>query len=78
MERQGADRFFGATSLDVADLIRTVDGRGVINILSLADMQEQPQLYSAFLMWLLGQFYYRLPAAKHATLHGRLPPVSEG
>jgi DNA helicase HerA-like ATPase len=33
----------------------------VVNILSLADVQDKPRLYSTFLMWLLGQFYYRMP-----------------
>jgi DNA helicase HerA-like ATPase len=32
-----------------------------VNILSLADVQDKPRLYSTFLMWLLGQFYYRMP-----------------
>ncbi|HEV3484733.1 MAG TPA: helicase HerA-like domain-containing protein, partial [Vicinamibacterales bacterium] len=61
LEQQGAARFFGEPELDIRDLMRTVDGRGVVNILSLADVQDKPRLYSTFLMWLLGQFYYHLP-----------------
>ncbi|HEX9984047.1 MAG TPA: helicase HerA-like domain-containing protein [Thermoanaerobaculia bacterium] len=61
LEQQGASRFFGEPELDIADLLRTVDGKGVVNILSLADVQDKPRLYSTFLMWLLGQFYYRMP-----------------
>jgi DNA helicase HerA-like ATPase len=61
LEQQGAAKFFGEPELDMADLVRTVDGRGVVNILSLADVQDKPRLYSTFLMWLLGQFYYRSP-----------------
>ncbi len=61
LEQQGAARFFGEPELDTADLMRTRDGRGVVNILSLADVQDKPRLYSTFLMWLLGQFYYRMP-----------------
>ena len=61
LEQQGAARFFGEPELDIADLMRTVDGKGVVNILSLADVQDKPRLYSTFLMWLLGQFYYRMP-----------------
>ena len=38
-----------------------MNGKGVVNILSLADVQDKPRLYSTFLMWLLGQFYYRMP-----------------
>jgi DNA helicase HerA-like ATPase len=63
LEQQGAAKFFGEPELDIADLMRTVDGKGVINILSLADVQDKPRLYSTFLMWLLGQFYYRMPEA---------------
>jgi hypothetical protein len=58
LEQQGAAQFFGEPELEIRDLMRTVDGRGVVNILSLADVQDKPRLYSTFLMWLLGQFYY--------------------
>jgi DNA helicase HerA-like ATPase len=61
LEQQGAARFFGEPELEIADLMRSVNGRGVVNILSLADVQDKPRLYSTFLMWLLGQFYYRMP-----------------
>jgi DNA helicase HerA-like ATPase len=61
LEQQGAGKFFGEPELDIADLMRTRDGRGIVNILSLADVQDKPRLYSTFLMWLLGQFYYDLP-----------------
>lgn len=61
LEQQGAAKFFGEPELDLNDLLRTVDGKGVVNILSLADVQDKPRLYSTFLMWLLGQFYYRMP-----------------
>jgi len=61
LEQQGAAKFFGEPELDIHDLLRTVDGKGVVNILSLADVQDKPRLYSTFLMWLLGQFYYRMP-----------------
>lgn len=61
LEQQGAARFFGEPELDINDLMRTSNGRGMVNILSLADVQDKPRLYSTFLMWLLGQFYYRMP-----------------
>ncbi|HEY0371716.1 MAG TPA: helicase HerA-like domain-containing protein [Thermoanaerobaculia bacterium] len=61
LEQQGAARFFGEPELDINDLLRVVGGKGVVNILSLADVQDKPRLYSTFLMWLLGQFYYRMP-----------------
>lgn len=61
LEQQGAARFFGEPELDIQDLLRVQNGRGVINILALADVQDKPRLYSTFLMWLLGQFYYDMP-----------------
>ena len=61
LEQQGAAKFFGEPELEIDDLLRTADGKGVVNILSLADVQDKPRLYSTFLMWLLGQFYYRMP-----------------
>jgi DNA helicase HerA-like ATPase len=61
LEQQGAAKFFGEPELDINDLTRTVNGKGVVNILSLSDVQDKPRLYSTFLMWLLGQFYYRMP-----------------
>ena len=61
LDQQGAGKFFGEPELDINDLTRTVNGKGVVNILSLADVQDKPRLYSTFLMWLLGQFYYRMP-----------------
>ena len=61
LEQQGAAKFFGEPELDINDLMRTVEAKGVVNILSLADVQDKPRLYSTFLMWLLGQFYYRMP-----------------
>jgi DNA helicase HerA-like ATPase len=61
LEQQGAAKFFGEPELDINDLLRNVNGKGVINILSLADVQDKPRLYSTFLMWLLGQFYARMP-----------------
>lgn len=62
LEQQGADRFFGEPELDINDLMRVdASGRGIVNVLSLADIQDRPRLYSTFLMWLLGQFYFDLP-----------------
>ncbi len=62
LEQQGADRFFGEPELDLSDLMRTApDGRGIISILTLSDVQDKPRLYSTFLMWMLGRLYYDLP-----------------
>ena len=61
LEQQGAAKFFGEPELDINDLMRVSGSKGVVNILSLADVQDKPRLYSTLLMWLLGQFYYRMP-----------------
>jgi DNA helicase HerA-like ATPase len=61
LEQQGAARFFGEPELDINDLMRFDAGRGVVNILSLSDVQDKPRLWSTFLLWLLGQFYYKMP-----------------
>ena len=61
-EAGGADAFFGEPELDPADLLRTApDGRGVISILELPAVQDRPQLFSTFLMWLLAELFQTLP-----------------
>ena len=62
LEAQGGDVFFGEPQLDVADLLRTTpDGRGVISLLEVADLQTRPALFSTFLMWLLAELFEELP-----------------
>lgn len=62
MEQQGADLFFGEKSFDVDDLTRIDDqGRGVINILRLTDIQNRPKLFSTFMLSLLAEIYSTFP-----------------
>ena len=62
LEQQGADRFFGEPSFDVSDLRRIDDeGRGVISILRVTDLQDKPQLFSTFMMSLLAEIYSTFP-----------------
>ncbi|MEO8245958.1 MAG: helicase HerA-like domain-containing protein [Chloroflexota bacterium] len=62
LEQQEADAFFGAPEFDVADFLRTTaDGKGIISVLELADMQDRPALFSTFMMWLLAKLYQSLP-----------------
>ncbi|RRO19899.1 DUF853 family protein [Saccharopolyspora rhizosphaerae] len=63
LEAQGGDEFFGEPELDVADLLRQVDGKGVVNLLELDDVQTNPVLFSTFLMWLLAELFEELPEA---------------
>ncbi len=62
LQQQGADAFFGAPEFDIDDLIyQTPDGRGVVSILEVANMQDRPALFSTFMMWLLAAVYHHLP-----------------
>ncbi|MDX6325669.1 MAG: double-strand break repair helicase HerA and related ATPase [Nocardioidaceae bacterium] len=59
---QGADAFFGEPEFDTADLLRTTgDGRGVISLVELPDLQDRPAVFSTFLMWLLADLFHDLP-----------------
>ena len=53
LEQQGGDQFFGEPMLNIADLMQTVDGQGVVNILAADKLMAAPRLYSTFLLWLL-------------------------
>jgi len=62
MEQQGADLFFGEKSFDVDDLTRIdSQGRGLINILRLTDIQNRPKLFSTFMLSLLAEIYSTFP-----------------
>lgn len=62
LEAQGADAFFGEPAFETADLLRVApDGRGVISALELPAVQDRPQLFSTFLMWLLADLFSELP-----------------
>ena len=62
LEQQEADAFFGSPEFDVQQFLRTADdGRGIVSILELADMQDRPALFSTFMMWLLASLYESLP-----------------
>ena len=61
---QGADGFFGEPSLDPADLLRVdAEGRGIVSLLELRSVQDRPELFSTFLMWLLAELARTLPEA---------------
>jgi uncharacterized protein len=61
LETQGGDEFFGEPEFDVADLMRTQDGKGVITIMNLVDVQTKPRIFSTFMMWLLAEIYESSP-----------------
>lgn len=62
LQTQGADEFFGEPEFDTRDLIRTApDGKGLISLLELPNLQDRPQVFSTFLMWLLADLFHDLP-----------------
>ncbi len=62
LEQQGADRFFGEESFDVNDLIRIDEnGRGIISVIRLTDIQDKPKLFSTFMLCLLAEIYQTFP-----------------
>lgn len=62
LEQQGADEFFGELSFDVEDLMRFDNqGRGIISIIRLTDIQTRPKLFSTFMLCLLAEIYQVFP-----------------
>ncbi|HPF89250.1 MAG TPA: DUF853 family protein [Flavobacteriales bacterium] len=61
IEQQGADRFFGERSFEVDDLLASRDGRGVVSIVRLTDIQDRPKLFSTFMLCLLAEIYNTFP-----------------
>ena len=62
IEQQGGASFFGEPMLNVDDLLQTdPKGRGVVNILAAEELVRAPKLYGTFLLWLLSEFFERLP-----------------
>src|SRR6187549_3340168 len=62
LQQQGADVFFGETSFDVEDLLRiSDDGRGMISVVRVTDLQDRPKLFSTFMLQLLAELYASCP-----------------
>ncbi len=62
LEQQRADMFFGELSFEVNDLCRTdAQGRGMISIVRLTDIQDRPKLFSTFMLQLLAEIYATFP-----------------
>lgn len=62
LQQQGADNIFGEPSFEVEDLMRiSNDGRGIINILRVTDIQDKPKLFSTFMLQMLSELYATLP-----------------
>jgi DNA helicase HerA-like ATPase len=61
LESQGAAQFFGEPMLDIADLMQSRDGKGVVSILAADKLMNAPKLYSSFLLWMLAELFEQLP-----------------
>lgn len=62
LEQQGAEKFFGERSFDVDDLLRIdEEGKGMISIVRLTDLQDKPKLFSTFMLQLLAEIYSTFP-----------------
>ncbi len=62
LEQQGADIFFGERSFEVDDLCRVDEnGKGIVSILRLTDIQDKPKLFSTFMLQILAEIYANFP-----------------
>jgi len=62
LQQQGADIFFGEKSFEVDDLMRiSDDGKGMISIVRVTDLQDRPKLFSTFMLQLLAELYATCP-----------------
>lgn len=63
IEQQGLDQLFGEPSFEIEDLFNRIDGRGMISLLNISDIQSQPVLFSTFLLSLLAELFANMPEA---------------
>jgi len=63
LEQQGVNNIFGEPSFEISDLLQKVDGKGVVSLLNVSDMQDKPAVFSTFLLSLLAELYQTLPEA---------------
>ena len=60
--------FFGEPALDMHDLLRVdAQNRGLVHLLAADQLFQQPRLYAAVMLWLLGELYEHLPEAGDAA-----------
>lgn len=64
LQQQKADVFFGEKSFEIDDLMRyDANGKGMVSIVRVADLQDRPKLFSTFMLQLLAELYATLPEA---------------
>ena len=56
--------FFGEKSFEIDDLLRKTDeGKGIVSIVRVTDLQDRPKLFSTFMLQLLAELYATSPEA---------------
>jgi DNA helicase HerA-like ATPase len=63
LESQGGEKLFGEPMLNIDDLIQSVDGKGVVNLLDSSKLMNTPKLYASLLLWILSELFETLPEA---------------
>lgn len=61
LEAQGGEKLFGEPMLNIQDLIQTIDGKGVVNLLDATKLMNTPKLYASLLLWILSELFETLP-----------------
>jgi len=62
LQQQGADHLFGERSFEIDDLMRiNDDGRGMLSVLRVTELQDRPKLFSSFMLQLLAELYAVCP-----------------
>jgi len=61
LESQGGEKLFGEPMLNIHDLIQTVEGKGVVNLLDATKLMNTPKLYASLLLWMLSELFETLP-----------------
>ena len=61
LETQGGNHFFGEPMLNMDDMLQTIDGKGVVNVLAADKLMNSPRVYATFLLWMLSELFEKLP-----------------
>jgi len=61
LSEQGAEQLFGEPMLNIADLLQTSGGKGVVNILAADQLLAAPKVYATLLLWMLAELFEHLP-----------------
>ena len=61
LDSQGGEKIFGEPMLNIADLMQTVSGKGIVNVLSADKLMQSPKMYATLLLWLLSELFEHLP-----------------